>query len=53
MRKKVERQEANDQLRREYDLSELKGEVRGKICGTLSKGHKSRAAIAGRGQILP
>jgi hypothetical protein len=38
MRKKAERQEANDQLRREYDLSELKGGVRGKYAARYRRG---------------
>ena len=38
MRKKPERQETNDQLRREYDLSELKGGVRGKYAARYRRG---------------
>jgi hypothetical protein len=38
MKKKAERQEANDQLRREYDLSELKGGVRGKYAARYRRG---------------
>ena len=38
MKKKAERQQTNDPLRREYDLSELKGGVRGKYAARYRRG---------------
>ena len=38
MKKKAERQKGNDPLRREYDLSELKGGVRGKYAARYRRG---------------
>ena len=38
MKNKAERQEASGQLRREYDLSELRGGVRGKYAAHYRKG---------------
>jgi hypothetical protein len=37
-KKKSERQRANDELRREYDLSGLRGGVRGKYAARYRKG---------------
>jgi hypothetical protein len=38
MKKRMERAEASDELRREYDLSKLKGSVRGKYAARFSAG---------------
>jgi len=38
MKKRTERQEAKDELRREYDLSKLKGGVRGKYVARYRTG---------------
>jgi hypothetical protein len=38
MKKKAERQEADGQLRRQYDLSHLRGGVRGKYAARYRKG---------------
>ena len=38
MKKKTEKQTAGDELRREYDLSELKGGVRGKYVARFRAG---------------
>jgi len=40
MKKKAERLESNGHLRREYDLSELRGGVRGKYAARFRKGTK-------------
>ena len=38
MKKRMEQQEARDKLRREYDLSKLKGGVRGKYAARYKAG---------------
>jgi hypothetical protein len=38
MKKKIERHHRRDELRREYDLSKLKGGVRGKHAGRYKQG---------------
>ena len=40
MKRKIERREARDGLRREYDLSKLKGGVRGKYTARYRAGTK-------------
>ncbi len=48
MKKKIEKQEGRDELRREDDLSKLKGGVRG-ICRAISSRNESRTLLTRRG----
>jgi hypothetical protein len=51
MKKRNERRKQPDELRREYDLSKLKGAVHAPSAAsqTLSSGDQSRAIVTGRG----
>ena len=53
MKKKTEKQTAGDELRKEYDLSKLKGGVRGKYIARFSSGNQLGTALPGRRQAFP
>jgi len=52
MKKKNEKRSLKEELRREYDLSKLKGGVRGKYLARYRAGNNPCAAVSGRGEVF-